>query len=73
MTSEAWLFLSLVYITVYFEFFNWRRTKQKIEQLAEDTLSDMAQRLILKSIPSLNKNEVTHIFEWSDSSEEEAN
>lgn len=73
MTTEAWLFLSLVYLTVYFEFFTWRRSKQNIDELIDLTLSDKAERLLLKSIPSLNRNEVVHKFEWRDPPEEEAN
>jgi hypothetical protein len=66
MTTEAWLFLSLVYVTMYGEWFLYRRQKKNLDKVIEDTLRDKAKRLTLISTPSLNKSEVRHIFEWDE-------
>jgi hypothetical protein len=73
MTTEAWLFLSLVYLTVYFEYRRHKSSKEYIEQIAFDTFSNMAKDFVMVSIPSLNKNEVRHIFELSEPQEAESN
>lgn len=66
MSDAAWIFVSLVYLTAYFEFRTWRRSRENIEKLAKDTLSNLAKNLVLVSTPSLHKSEVTHIFKLSE-------